>query len=105
MAIHRLPGRPAVIMPLQGQRHAVYQVTLSAVPSPVWRAAFIRPPARFGHAPFTPDGIDLQGASVIFQAAPRWCRTGCVGSTAGLPTPTRWWRSERGDLTGGRRPR
>jgi hypothetical protein len=48
----------------------VYQVTLSAVPSPVWRAAFVRPPARLGHSPFTPDGIHLQGAAVIFRAAP-----------------------------------
>jgi hypothetical protein len=30
----------------------------------------VRPPARLGHSPFTLDGIDLQGAAVIFRAAP-----------------------------------
>ena len=69
MAIHRLPGSPTVITSLQG-RQAVYQVALSAVPSRAWRAAFGRPPARLGHSPFTPDGIELQGSAVIFRAAP-----------------------------------
>jgi hypothetical protein len=45
-------------------------VALNAAPSRVWRAAFVRPPARLGHAPFSPAGIDLQGAAVIFRAAP-----------------------------------
>jgi hypothetical protein len=45
-----LPGSLTVITPLQGRRHAVYQVALSAIPSRVWRAAFVvscasRPPA------------------------------------------------------------
>jgi hypothetical protein len=70
MALHRLPGRPAVITPLQGRRQAVYQVGLSAVPSPGWRAVFVRTPARLGPSPFTPDGIDLQGSAAIFRDAP-----------------------------------
>jgi hypothetical protein len=53
-----------------GTIHTVYQVPLSAAPSRVWRAAFVRPPARLGHAPFSPAGIDLQGAAIIFRAAP-----------------------------------
>ena len=48
----------------------MYQVALSAIPSGVWRAAFVRPPASLGRAPFSPAGIDLQGAAVVFRAAP-----------------------------------
>jgi hypothetical protein len=63
-------GARTVITPLQGRCHAVYQVALSTVPSAVRRAAFVRPPARLGQPPFTPDGIDLHGAAVIFRAVP-----------------------------------
>ena len=69
-------------------------MTLSAVPSPVWRAAFVRPPARLGHAPFTPNGIELQGAAVIFRAAPSKVQNWFRGSTAGWRMPIRWSMSE-----------
>ena len=69
MAIWRLAGSPRTVTPLQ-TRHAVYEVQLSAVPSRPWRAAFTKPPAALRRAPFTPDGVDLQGAAVIFRAAP-----------------------------------
>ena len=45
MAIHRLRRVPHAVTLTQGAQ-TLYEITLSAVPSPEWRAAFLRPPAR-----------------------------------------------------------
>jgi hypothetical protein len=49
----------------------VYSVKLSHVPSPAWRAAFLRPPDRRRTSTFTPDlgRVDLRGDTVIFRTA------------------------------------
>ena len=74
--IRRLLG-PADAIPLQ-TGHTVYEITLSAVPSRAWRAAFIRPPARLRTARYTPDAISLHGTTVIFRTTlsrlPSWLR-------------------------------
>ena len=66
--IRRLPG-PAHTIPLQ-TGHTVYEVTLSAVPSRPWRAAFVRPPARLTTVRFPPAAVSLHGATVTFRATP-----------------------------------
>src|SRR4029453_11325247 len=45
MAIHRLRRVPHAVTLTQGAQ-TLYEITLSAAPSPEWRAAFLRPPAR-----------------------------------------------------------
>ena len=47
----------------------VYSVKLSHVPSPAWRAVFLRPPNRLRTSTFTPDlgRVDLRGDAMIFR--------------------------------------
>jgi hypothetical protein len=51
----------------------VYEVTLNAVPSPIWRAAFLRPPAKLTSPRYTPElgRLGLNGATVVFRTPPR----------------------------------
>ena len=79
MAIRRRPGPPQIVTPIAGNQ-TVYSVELSATPSPPWRAAFLRPPARLTRSRYTPElgRLSLDGATVLFRTAPdrleRWQR-------------------------------
>lgn len=66
--IRRLPG-PTHTIPLQ-TGHTVYEVTLSAVPSRPWRAAFLRPPTRLKTVRFPPAAVSLHGATITFRTTP-----------------------------------
>ena len=44
MAIHRVPGPPRVILSNIEGAESLFEVLLTAIPSPEWRAAFVRPP-------------------------------------------------------------
>jgi hypothetical protein len=63
MAIQRLPGPPHTVTPTAGNP-ALYSVERSAVPSRVWRAAFLRPPSRLTDMRATPAlaRLELHGA-------------------------------------------
>jgi hypothetical protein len=71
MPIQRLPDPPRAVPLLTGHQ-ALYEVDLSAEPSPAWRAAFLRPPARLITATGTPDlgRVGLVGGSVHFRTTP-----------------------------------
>ena len=79
MAIRRVQ-RPPHPIALATPSQALYEVALSAIPSRVWRAAFLRPPAGLTSARFTPDlgRLGLDGARVTFRTSPphlhRWLR-------------------------------
>jgi hypothetical protein len=72
-------SRPRVVVPIVETGDALYEFELTAAPSRVWRAAFLRPPARLTGVRSTPDvgRVQLQGATVHFRAAPKrvtpWC--------------------------------
>jgi hypothetical protein len=68
-AIDRANAAPKIVAPLPNGE-AVYQVRLSAVPSPPWRAAFYRAPLRLSHPPYTPDQVELHVTAVIFRTHP-----------------------------------
>jgi hypothetical protein len=75
MAIQRLPGPPRSVS-LPKKEQTLYEVTLSAAPSPAWRAAFLRPPATLTSARYTPElgRLGLHGATVHFRTAPHRLR-------------------------------
>jgi hypothetical protein len=57
-------------------RDALYECDLNAVPSSVWRAAFLRPPPHLTSAHYTPDagGVGLNQATIQFQTTPARAR-------------------------------
>jgi hypothetical protein len=71
MAIQRL-RQPPDSVPLNQGVQTLYVVELSARPSPVWRAAFLRPPARLTTVRFTPEvgRVELNRHRVTFRAIP-----------------------------------
>jgi hypothetical protein len=71
MAIRRRPPPPSAV-PLTTGAQTLYEVELSAAPSPAWRAAFLRPPATLTTARYTPEfgGLGLDGARVTFRTTP-----------------------------------
>jgi hypothetical protein len=71
MAIQRL-RRPSHAAPLAKGGQTLYEVTLSAVPSPGWRAAFLRPPPRLTTAQNTPElgRLGMDGPRVTFRTIP-----------------------------------
>ncbi len=73
MPLERQPGPPRVVVDRIEGRDALYELEQIAPPSPVWRAAFLRPPAHLTGAKSTPDfgRLSLQGATVYFRTAPR----------------------------------
>ena len=79
MAIHRVQ-RPPHPIALATPSLALYEVALSAVPSRVWRAAFLRPPPGLTTTRFTPElgRLGLDGARVTFRTSPphlhQWLR-------------------------------
>jgi hypothetical protein len=68
MPIQRLAG-PTMAVPLVDSELVVYELELSAVPSPAWRAAFLRPPAELQTDRFTPatGRVGVHGARVVFR--------------------------------------
>ena len=56
-------------VPLVDSELVVYEVDLSAVPSPTWRTAFLRPPPPLVTARFTPDTgrVGVHGSTVVFR--------------------------------------
>jgi hypothetical protein len=73
MPFERQPDPPRVVVNGIEGRDTLYELKLTAEPSPVWRAAFLRPPPRLTGPKSTPDvgRINLQGAVVSFRTAPR----------------------------------
>ena len=55
MPIARRRGSSRVVVPTIEGGDALYEVELTRAPSPVWRAAFLRPPARLTSRTYTPD--------------------------------------------------
>ena len=79
MAIRRVQ-RPPHPIALATPSQALYEVALSAIPSRVWRAAFLRPPSALMSTRFTPElgRLGLDGARVTFRTSPphlhQWLR-------------------------------
>jgi hypothetical protein len=79
MPIERLRTPPDSV-PLATKSQTLYEVELSAAPSRVWRASFLRPPARLRTTKFTPElgRLGLDGARVTFRTSPphlhQWLR-------------------------------
>jgi hypothetical protein len=73
MVIRRVRRPPAPIA-LITKAQALYEVALSAVPSPAWRAAFLRPPPAPTTARYTPElgRLGLAGARVTFRTSPSY---------------------------------
>lgn len=71
MPIERRPGPPREI-PLLQQGETLYEVDLTAEPSPAWRAAFLRPSTRLTGTHWTPElgRVGLSGGSVHFRTTP-----------------------------------
>jgi hypothetical protein len=71
MAIRRVQ-RPPHPIALATPSQALYEVALSAIPSRVWRAAFLRPPSALTTTRFTPElgRLGLDGARVTFRTSP-----------------------------------
>ena len=68
MPIKRLAG-PTLAVPLIDTEQVVYELELSAAPSPAWRTAFLRPPPALVTARFTPDTgrVGLHGDRIVFR--------------------------------------
>ena len=72
MAIQRLQRVPRAIPVSKGTQTTVYEIDLSRAPSPAWRAAFLRPPARRTPLGNTPKGacVTVDGPRVTFRTIP-----------------------------------
>jgi hypothetical protein len=68
MAIKRRPG-PAQLVTMVTPHGALYECELTTMPSPVWRAAFLRPPPRLTTMQYTPDPgrVGLTGGMIHFR--------------------------------------
>jgi hypothetical protein len=79
MAIRRLRRPPHPVTLTQGAQ-TLYEIELSAVPSPAWRAAFLRPSPALTTARYTPKlgRLGLEGVRVTFRTSPpqlhQWLR-------------------------------
>jgi hypothetical protein len=73
MAILRQAGPPRVVLSGIEGRDNLYEVQLTATPSPAWRAAFVRPPGRLTSERYTPNvgRVVVQSARVVFRTAPQ----------------------------------
>jgi hypothetical protein len=71
MQIQRLREPPRATTLAKGSQ-TLYEVTLSAVPSLAWRAAFLRPPSALARSRLTPEAgrLGLEGARVTFRTTP-----------------------------------
>jgi hypothetical protein len=66
-----------VVVPEIEGLEALYEVELTAAPSPYWRAAFLRRPSRLTSRNYTPDigRLEIRGTTLHFRADPeidRW---------------------------------
>jgi hypothetical protein len=68
---HRRPPHSTTLA--KDSQLTLYEVTLSAVPSAAWRAAFLRPAASLTATTATPElgGIGLDGDRVHFRTIPK----------------------------------
>ena len=79
MAIRRLRRPPHPVTLAHGAQ-TLYEIELSAVPSPAWRAAFLRPTSALTTERYTPKlgRLALDGARVTFRTSPphlhQWLR-------------------------------
>jgi hypothetical protein len=79
VAIQQLP-RPPHPVTLTSKNVTLYEVELSAPPSGVWRAAFLRPPPALRTTRFTPElgRLGLDGGRITLRTTPphlhRWLR-------------------------------
>jgi hypothetical protein len=79
VAIQRLREPPRPVTLAKGQQ-TLYEVTLSAVPSRAWRAAFLRPPPALTTARLTPElgRLELEDGRITFRTTPpqlhQWLR-------------------------------
>jgi hypothetical protein len=55
MPLERLHDLPRIVVARIEGRDTLYEFDLTAVPSPVWRAVFLRPPPALTTADHTPD--------------------------------------------------
>jgi hypothetical protein len=72
MAVHRAPGPPRVILSGLEGNESLFEVLLTAIPSPEWRAALVRPPGRLTSVRYAPDvgRVTVQKAGIHFRTAP-----------------------------------
>ena len=82
----RLPDLLRVIVARVEGQDTVYEFDPSAAPSRKWRAAFLRPPPALTTADCTLDIGRVAIHEYIFAPPLSIAVTGCVESTAGLPT-------------------
>ena len=82
----RLPDLLRVIVARVEGQDTVYEFDPSAAPSREWRAAFLRPPPALTTADCTLDIGRVAIHEYIFAPPLSIAVTGCVESTAGLPT-------------------
>jgi hypothetical protein len=67
--IRAVAVQPEVVTALPtGQ--TVYRVRLTAVPSPIWRAAFSRPPIPLVNPRYTPEHMEVHANVIIFRTDP-----------------------------------
>jgi hypothetical protein len=71
MPLERLPDLPRVVVARIEGQDTLYEFDLTAVPSPAWRAVFLRPPLALTTADHTPDigRFAIHGRTVHFRAA------------------------------------
>jgi hypothetical protein len=71
MALRRVRRPPHPVTLVKGTQ-TLYEITLSAAPSPPWRAAFLRPPPALTTARFTPElgRLGVDGPRVTFRTTP-----------------------------------
>jgi hypothetical protein len=72
MAIRRRHGPPRVVLSGIEGCDSLYEVQLTAAPSPAWRAAFVRLPGRLTRERYTPDvgRVVVRSGRVVFRTAP-----------------------------------
>jgi len=71
MAIRRIRRPPHAVTLTDGQL-TLYEVELSRVPSPAWRAALLRPPASLTSERYTPElgRLGVDGPRITFRTVP-----------------------------------
>lgn len=93
--IQRLSELPQAVSLPRGQ--TLYCVELSALPSAVWREAFLHPPTVLTRRRYTPElgSLELAGARVSFRTTPEHLHMWLRRLIGGWRTPTRWSTSDR----------
>ena len=101
MPIYRAPRPPRVILSGLEGNESLFEVLLTAMPSPEWRAAFVRLPGRLTSVRYAPDvgRVTVQKAGLNFRTAPAEV-DGWLRRLDRWITRIRSWRSERRALQG-----